>query len=196
LGDNTVSHDGYAGIMFAVAALGLDNDLKYIAEEIVEYGREHNWCYLDTHPNMKPLSLFWRNPKHWWELVKVLRSENPKEERKKYPVIYGMSHRRQPEDVTFYKIIAGEKPSFFGLLVFALSVVFSSTKPHGNTGGKLISLHKLYALRMVGFSHWLIDAAEEEFTKNLVDMYGVHFIKELQKIYYRDPNHPFHILGK
>lgn len=186
---NTVSHDEYNGITYKCAVI--QEFRKSVMNDIVEYGKDHNWCFVDTSPKAKPLNSIFKSPFSFFQALTALISGN----RDGNQALYQLSHIRQPDEIAFYKIVSTKyKPSLFELLFLAVGLILTSRKPKGNTSGKIMAWGKLRSMELVHFSHPITDYAKKIFFKNLTNMYGEEYLSELFKIYYKDQNHPFHVL--
>jgi hypothetical protein len=189
---NVVSHDEYSGYCFTACAV--PQFRNSIISDIVEYGKKYGYCYDDTNPQVNPVAQLKYNIKLWFQLFCVAFL---KHDREKYPLVNTLTHRRQPDEVAFYKMISDKhKPSLFGVFYFALSLILSVRKPKGSTSGKIINWNKLKALEIIGYKSFMVKVASKYFYKRLNKDYGENYVSELYKIYFRDPMHPFHELVK
>ena len=162
-----ISHDEMTGISIGCIAV---ND-QSIPEQMIKYGENHGWIFIDENPGAKlfsPLSNF-----------------------KKY-----IGRVRQPKDRALYRLAAGQKISLFEKLNMLIGSYLSSKRPSNHTSGRIMWYHKFQAIKILGNDSKILNFARKLFHKNNIKAYGHEdYMEDVYKIYFRE-GHPFHDLVK
>jgi len=145
-----------------------NGDIKTI-NEIIEYGEKHGWVFADEKPGAKLSdNLLW----YIWRV-------------------------RQPRDRAFYRLCAGKKAGLIGVISLAVSSILSALKPIEETSGKNMSWFRFKTLQLLNHPSFILKHTEKLFNWILRRKYKkYYFMEECIKIYFKDPNHPFHGLIK
>lgn len=177
-----LSRDEHAGMAFLCVALE-DNS---VMKEIIEYGKKHNYAYIEERPGLDPIkeaggSLF--------VTIKKLLGR-----KKDDPLIKQLSRIRQYNDRSFYKLIAGESPSFFELFQMYIGIIMSAQSPKEETSGKMMSFMKLKSLDSINHKSSLYTLTRIIFRRRMLSLYGPNYMKEVAIVYFLDKQHPIHTL--
>lgn len=162
-----VSWDEYNGLMYHCIVTG-NRDIPY---SVLEYGRKHNWIYLDGNLGMESRTL-----------------------RGKLKIYLG--GLRQPRDTFFYKIAAGIKPSIFETIWACGSHILTARKPANETSGKLMAWFKTQSLEIAGYKGFFWGLANKYFDFKLKKWYNQdNYMEKVAAIYF-SADHPFQELFK
>jgi len=160
-----ISHDEHNGIMYLCTCL----DDKNTINEIINYGENHNWVYIDNNPDA--------------DLYDNL-------------IAYA-SHIRQPKDRTFYRICGNQNADLFGVLNLMVGTILAALKPPEDTSGKIMAWFHFKTFELLKYPSFTIKATKWLFDWILKRKYKTdHYMEECFKIYFKDPDHPFHELIK
>ena len=181
--ERTLSHDELNGLMYLASS---HRDLRIIAEQVYEYGRNHNFAYINENPGA--------------DGYKLSGKGCPDQDGKKSRDILPYVHRiKQPRDIGFYKLITKEvkgaevKPSTFELLNMSAAAIMSSRADKAETSGKIMWWFKLRSVDVNSSS--ILKLTNKVFMSNLKKQYGEQPLKEMLKIYFHK-DHPFHLLAE
>jgi len=109
------------------------------------------------------------------------------------PFTWKADRVRQGRDIAFYKITAGYKTVPWNVVWMLVSHAITSFKEKGDTSGKLMAWMRLETIKDLSLLYLV---AYEMFMWKMRMTYGKYPLSELIKIYFRDPNHPFHRLAQ
>jgi hypothetical protein len=165
--NRSTSWDEYNGIMFVVSS-DIDN-LRYIAENIVDYGKDHNWAYVNEDPGLKP-RLF--DPSSWPYIGRI----------------------RQPRCRCFYKVCAGIIPNWTESYWLAQSIKIDANDTIQETSGNLMTWLRMKAMHLNNYHNEIVDNANIYWIQNMISQYGKYPLRAMAKIYFKDANHPIHDL--
>lgn len=165
---NPLSWDEHNGILYTLAFTELNWGSSYsLAKKLVEYGDNYNWAFIEEKPFTNPFS----------DLKK-----------------YG-SRIRQPRDRAFFRIVAGDKPKWYELLHLAIASVITAYTDYEETSGKKMAWFRFKTIEHMKFKSKLLKLAKFLFDRRLKKLYNKEcYMEEVYRIYYKDPNHPFHEL--
>jgi hypothetical protein len=178
--------------MFYLAALQAFNR----ANEFVKYGLEHSWAFIEEEHSLDPIQYLKTNPRDEFDRLK--REYRDYKEHTKTPYHEGsyLLRIRMPELRGLMKIVASDyKPNLFEIVNMAVSAEMSGNKEFGDSGSKIMTFNKFKAIEYSNFESRILKFARKRFHKKMVKMYGENYYHVLIGIYYRDKNHPFHVLS-
>lgn len=167
-----ISHDEMTGISIGCMAIGETE----IPQQMIDYGKRHNWTFIDENPSANLFSSFANFKKY-------------------------IGRVRQPKDRALYKIAAGHEVSLFGALNILVGSYLSSKKPIGkkrdeHTSGRIMWYYKFQAMKLVQCDSKIIDFARKQFQKNNTEIYGSEdYMDEVIAVYFKE-GHPFRTLIK
>jgi hypothetical protein len=169
---NTVSHDEYNGICYTASVVPELRDT--VCNEIVEYGMENGWLYNDEIPNLTP-----------WQAIKQKEFKQ-------------LAFIRQPRDRAFYKIMSTKyNPNLLEVLWLFVSTLVTVHRPafHKDCGTKLIMFFRMLAIERVT-DKWYYKLMNEYVRKQLEKTYGKEYLPKMLRAYFKDANHPIHVLAQ
>lgn len=186
-----VSHDEYNGIMYVVAATGA----THIADNVVGYGKAHNWQYIDNNPGSDAFKLgFFKVLGAIW---KLLRSSDIEKTREELGELGNLTYIRLPRDRAFYKIMSKNyKPSWFELLWMCVATYTSTLKDknHINGSGRIMAWFRIKSILERGYTNPILTITNLLFQRSLIKNYGNRYMDVLFSMYFQNKKHPFHDL--
>lgn len=184
---HALSRDEHAGMTYLSAAIGKPEIMK----EIIQYGKEHNYAYIEERPGYDPIKVAGGNVfasiKKIWDLVKTKNSDDD-------IFLDALSRIRQYNDRSFYKIGAKEEPSAFESIQMSIGILLSAFTAKEDTSGKIMSFFKLVTFDILGYKTPTSRIIRKVFDIRLRRQYGNDYMAEIFKVYFKDTNHPFHRL--
>lgn len=192
-----VSHDEYNGLMFAASVIP---ELRYKADDVVEYGKKNNWQYCDV-PGYKTItfSQMFSNP-NLFSIVKNYLNENHlRRATKKYPELFPIFFTYQPHQRFLFKALSTKyKPTLFEEIYFAANIIYTSISKTPDNGfyTRVLAGFRLKALENVGYSSPWIKLASTVFVYSSKKMLGENYLEKMVNIYFDDKEHPFHYIVK
>ena len=176
-----LSRDEHAGMAFLSVAI----DRPIIMQEIIEYGKQHNYAYIEEEPGYDPIKAAGGNL-----LAAIKKIFYNKEDK----LVQRLSRVRQYNDRSFYKLCAGESPTIFELFQMYIGLIMSSASSKEITSGKMMSFFKIKSLDLVGHNTILFRITKAIFRLRMRYLYGNNYMKAVAEIYFKDKNHPIHTL--
>ena len=160
-----VSLDEYNGMcMYSMMTGNLE-----LPSEIVEYGQDHNWIYINEKPGQDISNLS--------ELIKYFK------------------RIRQPRDRFLYKVAAGFKPTFLETANMYVALLLTARKPRSVTSGKVMAWCKIKALDRAGYDTLIFRGVKSIFMRKLKNTHGEYPITDIFQIYFNinatKKHHPF-----
>jgi hypothetical protein len=191
-GHHGISFDEMAGIAFQALII----NRRDILDDIVTYGKNHNWAFIDEEPGADPIKMAGGDLKSAIKkIIKVFKSGDAKLARKEHDVVDYLSRVRQPRERAFYKLLSTKfKPSYFELLNMYFGLIGSSFGEANDTSTKIIGFYKIISLDMIGHKSLLYKLTKFIFKRRMHKLYGDCTLNALTMIYFKDVNHPFHRL--
>lgn len=191
---HALSHDEHNGIMFYLVG----SNMKGHATEFVTYGQSHNWAYIEESPNLDPIKEILKTPlKSAITLLKtayntiVKKVSTPNEQKSL------LTRVRLPADRGLMKMTSPyHNPNWFEKLNITIAILLSSRKPVRSTSSKIMTFFKLVLIGELGYNNGILRFSRNYYHKKMVETYGEEYLSELYDIYFKDRNHPFHILSK
>lgn len=192
-----VSWDEHNGIMFMVA---VNQRLRYVANEIIEYGEKYNWAFIDEAPGTNPYKEVWANKLQFLKSVlSLVQGGNIND----HPLVRNFSRIRQPRDRGFYKIMSTKyTPSIIEVLSLAVASVLTSRTPYNITSGAIQAYFRFLAIESTEFykrhkfKGALLKLAKRLYMRNITRTYGKTPLNAMISIYFKDKDHPFHVLSE
>lgn len=182
---NKMSHDENNGIAFIALSIPM---LRYHLLEMIDYLKEHGNQYYDLEPNSNFFNALKRNPLDTLKKLKLYLDDLKANPNNTNAVdlnhdgdIVAISAYRQPRDIAFYKIAAGQKASLLSILWLSIAIMLStrSSLEDGSRGGKmLLAWFRNLALRKCkidGLKYLPIRLAIKFFNWRLTSKYGEEF---------------------
>ncbi len=110
---------------------------------------------------------------------------------------FNFRYWRQPKDTCFYKIISDtHKPSTFEKVYLALANILSAILNKKSVSGRLMAFYRMSAIRLVNHDSVIINSSYSFFNWYSKRKYGEDYLAKWHTTYFKDLNHPFHILVK
>ena len=104
---------------------------------------------------------------------------------------------RLPTDRALLKITALQKPNIIEIVSFGVSAWLNSRKEPNDTSSKIMSWFGFKAIEFTGYESKILNFFKKKFDNNLRKQYNrSDYINVLIGIYFKDPNHPFHVLSE
>lgn len=182
---NKMSHDENNGIAFIALSIPM---LRYHLLEMNEYLKNHDNQYYDLEPDSNFFKAFRKDPlgslkklKAYLDDLKANPDNTNAVDLNHDGDIVAISAYRQPRDIAFYNIAAGQKASLLGILWLSIAIVLStrSSLEDGSRGGKMLMAYfrniALRKCKISGARYLPIRLAMKFFNWRLKSKYGEEF---------------------
>ena len=102
---------------------------------------------------------------------------------------------RLPSDRALMKIAARQKVNIIEMLHMCLTMIVGLHKPTTQVSSRVMTFYKLKSIEFTGFKSMLLRLTKKYVHNKLKKDYGINYFNVLNRIYFKDVNHPFHTLS-